>query len=57
MSLLPYFENTTLTPSQEELVLELDLFLNDDCHSTFLLKGFAGTGKTFITQGLTRYQS
>ncbi|PTP50631.1 ATP-dependent DNA helicase [Vibrio splendidus] len=55
MSLLPYFENTTLTPSQEELVLELDLFLNDDCHSTFLLKGFAGTGKTFITQGLTQY--
>ncbi|PSU27969.1 ATP-dependent DNA helicase [Photobacterium lutimaris] len=55
MSLLPYFENATLTPSQEELVLELDLFLNDDCHSTFLLKGFAGTGKTFITQGLTQY--
>ncbi|WP_215404095.1 ATP-dependent DNA helicase [Vibrio gigantis] len=55
MSLLTYFKNTTLTPSQEELVLELDLFLTSDCPSTFLLKGFAGTGKTFITQGITKY--
>lgn len=55
MSLVTYFENTTLTSSQEELVLELDLFLTSDCPSTFLLKGFAGTGKTFITQGITKY--
>ncbi|PVZ65652.1 ATP-dependent DNA helicase [Pelagibaculum spongiae] len=44
-----------LTDGQAELVKELDHFLTNKEHSVFLLKGYAGTGKTFITKGLTEY--
>ena len=53
MKLPSHFKHTKLTHSQEEAIFELDVFLSTDCHTTFLLKGFAGTGKTFITQGIT----
>ena len=44
-----------LTDGQAELVAQLDGFLSGREHNVFLLKGYAGTGKTFITQGLTEY--
>jgi ATP-dependent exoDNAse (exonuclease V) alpha subunit len=37
------------------LVDKLDSFLSNKEESVFLLKGYAGTGKTFITKGLTEY--
>ena len=54
MSLKNYFASTTLTTGQNDLVEELEIFLSgtSDC---FLLKGYAGTGKTFMMKGLTDY--
>ena len=33
----------------------LDIFLRSNDDKVFLLRGYAGTGKTFITKGLTEY--
>lgn len=49
------FADENLTPGQEELIAELERFLSDGEADVFLLKGYAGTGKTFITRGLGRY--
>jgi len=42
-----------LTKDQSELVSHLTRFLASKDENLFLLKGYAGTGKTFITKGLT----
>lgn len=49
------FRQHSLTESQSQLVKQLDQFLNKSKEPVFLLKGYAGTGKTFITEGLTQY--
>jgi len=49
------FKEHSLTSGQTELVKELDGFLNERKNAVFILNGYAGTGKTFITQGLTQY--
>lgn len=49
------FSEYSLTAGQIELVDKLDNFLNSKDDRVFLLKGYAGTGKTFITKGLTEY--
>ena len=49
------FSEYSLTTGQSELVGKLDNFLSSKDDSVFLLKGYAGTGKTFITKGLTEY--
>jgi hypothetical protein len=49
------FAEYQLTDGQAKLVDELDRFLNGREENVFLLKGYAGTGKTFITKGLTEY--
>ncbi len=49
------FAEYTLNDGQAELVKRLSAFLSGNTESTFLLKGYAGTGKTFITKGLTEY--
>ena len=48
------FKNYQLTEGQLKLVEHLNEFIanNDFC---FLLKGYSGTGKTFMMQGLTNY--
>lgn len=51
------FVNYQLTPGQDELVKLLGSFLEDKTQNIFLLKGYAGTGKTFITKGVTEYFS
>jgi hypothetical protein len=43
-----------LSPDQSEAVSRLDSFLSSDTNC-FLLKGYAGTGKTFLMQGLVEY--
>ena len=50
-------QNYNLTHSQAELLKKLEKFIDlPNCEkNTFLLKGYAGTGKTFITKGLTEY--
>lgn len=49
------FAEYTLNNGQAELVNRLDQFLGNKEESVFLLRGYAGTGKTFITKGLTEY--
>lgn len=44
-----------LTASQQNAIDSLDRFFSDDTHKIFLLKGFGGTGKTFLTKGITDY--
>lgn len=55
--MIEYFKsNYKLTDNQTELVVKLDEFLNSDC-PVFLIKGYAGTGKTFMMKGLTDFLS
>lgn len=49
------FAGYELTDDQEVLVNRLGKFLSAREENIFLLKGYAGTGKTFITKGLTEY--
>jgi len=49
------FAEFELTRDQANLVADLDSFLSSADRSVFLLRGYAGTGKTFITKGLTEY--
>ncbi|MGQ7817274.1 AAA family ATPase [Metapseudomonas furukawaii] len=55
LSIHDAFAGYTLTNGQAELVNQIERFLGSKTESVFLLKGYAGTGKTFITKGLTEY--
>ncbi|KAA6351902.1 ATP-dependent RecD-like DNA helicase [termite gut metagenome] len=55
MTLRETFSSYTLTSEQSALLNELELFLNDKSSLCFLLKGYAGTGKTFMMKGLTDF--
>tara|TARA_R110002049_G_scaffold49734_2_gene141901 strand:+ start:10281 stop:13016 length:2736 start_codon:yes stop_codon:yes gene_type:complete len=52
ISLRDMFEEE-LTTDQQSCIAALDGFLSDDTQRVFLLKGYAGTGKTFLAGGLT----
>ncbi len=54
MTLKNTFSKHELTSGQNELLDELDKFLSDKS-TCFLLKGYAGTGKTFMMKGLTDF--
>ena len=56
MNLKETFSAYDLTPGQTTLIDELEKFLADNS-TCFLLKGYAGTGKTFMMKGLTDYLS
>ena len=43
-----------LTPGQSEVVIHLGNFLDSDTHDVFVLKGHAGTGKTFLIDALIK---
>lgn len=49
-----FFENCDLTASQKAALEQLELFFKSD-KPCFLLKGYAGTGKTFLIRGVVRY--
>lgn len=53
--LVDYFGTEKLTQSQIDAVLSLQSFLEDPDEKCFILRGFAGTGKTFLIGGLVRY--
>jgi hypothetical protein len=55
IALQDVFAEYDLTPGQTLLVDQLAEFLSDRTKKVFLVKGYAGTGKTFITKGLTEY--
>jgi tRNA A37 threonylcarbamoyladenosine biosynthesis protein TsaE len=54
MNLATYFQKYNLTNDQDKLVDKLTSFLQDE-NQYFILKGYAGTGKTFLMKGLTEY--
>jgi hypothetical protein len=54
ISLRDMFEEE-LTADQQRCISALDAFLADDTQRVFLLKGYAGTGKTFLAGGLTEF--
>jgi DNA replication protein DnaC len=49
------FEDAVLTDGQVQIVKQIDTFLKDTSQNVFLLNGYAGTGKTFVTKGITQY--
>lgn len=49
------FDDVILTGCQKETVNQIDSFLKNRNQNVFLLNGYAGTGKTFITKGITQY--
>ncbi|WP_256647066.1 AAA family ATPase [Thermomonas paludicola] len=49
------FDGHQLTANQESLVLDLEAFLAAKNEHVFILSGHAGTGKTFITKGLSEF--
>ncbi len=55
ISLDDSFAEYHLTQDQTELLSHLKGFLESKDENLFLLKGYAGTGKTFITKGLTEH--
>lgn len=54
MTLKDFFSKYTLTSEQNSLLSELENFLTNK-KPCFLLKGYAGTGKTFMMKGLTDF--
>ncbi len=54
MTIFETFKDYSLTYGQQELLKNLNEFLEDKT-SCFLLKGYAGTGKTFMMKGLTDF--
>lgn len=55
VSLEDAFAEYDLNADQKALVSALEQFFQNPAQQVFLLKGYAGTGKTFITKGLTEY--
>jgi len=54
MEILNHFNDLTLTQDQHNAVKDIaDFFLNNK--SIFLLKGYAGTGKTTLLKGIAKY--
>ncbi|MFZ4412015.1 MAG: ATP-dependent DNA helicase [Bacteroidales bacterium] len=56
MSIFDHFENINLSPDQETALTKLQAFL-DSPTQVFMLKGYAGSGKTTILKGLLEYLS
>ena len=50
MNIKSFFQ-ITLNPDQEKVILNLESFLESK-DSVFILKGYAGTGKTTLIKGL-----
>ncbi|PHR85430.1 MAG: hypothetical protein COA59_00240 [Colwellia sp.] len=55
MKISSYFTGEKLTQGQQELLVELECFLLATNVSIFILKGYAGTGKSYLMAGVTRY--
>jgi hypothetical protein len=54
MSIFNYFQHLTLSPDQNQAVSGIESFIHGD-GQVFILKGFAGTGKTTILKGIIDY--
>ena len=54
MNIKAHFSNLNLTTDQSNTLTQLETFLNGD-KNVFLLKGYAGTGKTTLLKGIVAY--
>lgn len=54
MSIFNHFNHLTLSPGQETALTKLESFLEGNIQ-VFMLKGYAGSGKTTILEGLVHY--
>ena len=54
MSIFDHFKHLNLSPGQETALTKLETFL-DSPVQVFMLKGYAGSGKTTILKGLVEY--
>ena len=54
MSILDQFRHIELNLDQKNVVIKLEAFLNESTQA-FVLKGYAGSGKTTIIKGLVSY--
>ncbi|MCK8045328.1 AAA family ATPase [Shewanella sp. 1CM18E] len=55
ISVNEFFSEVELTTGQQKAVNAIDAFLKSDNCESFILNGYAGTGKTFITKGIVNY--
>lgn len=55
MSLLTHFTGTSLTPDQRTALDQLETFITGVEAPIFVLRGYAGTGKTFLMQGVAAW--
>ncbi len=49
------FTGYELSASQQSAISSLEAFFKDDSQRCFVLKGYAGTGKTFLIGGIVRF--
>ncbi len=54
MSIFNHFKHLNLSQGQDTALIKLELFLNSP-EQVFMLKGYAGTGKTTLLKGLIDY--
>ena len=54
MSIFNHFQHLNLSADQETALTKLEAFL-DSATPVFILKGYAGSGKTTILKGLVAY--
>jgi hypothetical protein len=55
VSLAGMFTGVELTVSQQHAIKSIETFLTDERQDCFVLKGYAGTGKTFLIGGIVKY--
>jgi hypothetical protein len=54
MSIFSHFQQFNLTPDQKVAIQKIETFINSN-KEIFMLKGYAGSGKTTILKGLVEY--
>jgi tRNA A37 threonylcarbamoyladenosine biosynthesis protein TsaE len=54
-SIFSFFGSLSLTASQKAALSSLESFFNDSENQVFILRGYAGTGKTTLVQGIVQY--
>lgn len=55
MSIFTHFKGVQLSEDQHQALTALEAFLEDANAPIFVLQGYAGTGKTFLMQGVARW--
>ncbi|MDN3616764.1 AAA family ATPase [Vibrio gallaecicus] len=55
VSIMDHFEGTELTKGQRTAIDGIEEFVKSEDIDNFILHGYAGTGKTFITKGIVDY--